>query len=183
MEPDLVLCCITSFFKSAALCLLFLIQRRFRISIEHILDSYIKFQQIWSLSGDPEFCEDDFDIENIFRSAFGGSRSFYWSFINEEINEENPRWRRSGGFSDYGNSWRWRRYRWDNGHGSSTDSESESDGLDSNSVSERLALGLSASGPLKLEDVKIAWVLFHPLFTKMLGTLEASASGFYLTWF
>ncbi|KAG5072280.1 hypothetical protein JHK86_007491 [Glycine max] len=61
----------------------------------------------------------DFDVETSFRSAFGGNRFFYWSFINEE----NPQWR-------------------------------------------RLALGLSVSGPLKLEDVKNAYrpcaLKWHP---------------------
>lgn len=110
-----------------------------------------------------EFCEEDIDVENIFRSAFGGNRFFYWSFINEE----NPQWRRSEGFSNYGKSWKWRRQS-DNGYGSSTDSESESESETSrsNSVSDRLALGLSASGPLKLEDVKIAYracaLKWHP---------------------
>ncbi|CAK8571244.1 unnamed protein product [Lathyrus sativus] len=110
-----------------------------------------------------EFCEDDIDVENIFRSAFGGNRVFYWSFINEE----NPHWGRSGDFSNYGKSWKWKRQS-DNGYGSSTgsESESESDSLRSNLVSDRLALGLRASGPLKLEDVKIAYracaLKWHP---------------------
>ncbi|KAJ1432838.1 DnaJ domain containing protein [Sesbania bispinosa] len=109
---------------------------------------------------DPEFCEDDFDVENIFRSAFGGNRFFYWSFINEE----NSQWR-SGGFSNYRKSWNWR-HRRENEYDSSTESDSESDSSYSDLVSDRLALGLSASGPLKLEDVKIAYracaLKWHP---------------------
>jgi hypothetical protein len=160
---NFVLCGIIIFLKSTTLCLLFFLQRRFWILIEHILNSHIKFQQNWSLSGYHEFCEeDDIDVENILRSAFGGSRTFYWSFINEG----NPHWGRSGNFSNFGKSWNWR-HQSDKGYGSSngSESESESECLRSNSVSvsDRLALGLSASGPLKLEDVKIAWVLF-PLF-------------------
>ncbi|XP_061356239.1 uncharacterized protein LOC133300684 [Gastrolobium bilobum] len=108
---------------------------------------------------DPEFCRDDFDVENIFHSAFGGNRFFYWSFINEE----NPQRRRTGGFSNYGKSWNWR-HRSKNEDGSSTDSES--DFSYSDLVSDRLALGLSASGPLKLEDVKNAYrtcaLKWHP---------------------
>ncbi|KAK2454483.1 Chaperone DnaJ-domain superfamily protein [Trifolium repens] len=111
-----------------------------------------------------EFCEeDDIDVENILRSAFGGSRTFYWSFINEG----NPHWGRSGNFSNFGKSWNWR-HQSDKGYGSSngSESESESECLRSNSVSDRLALGLSASGPLKLEDVKIAYrscaLKWHP---------------------
>ncbi|KAK7392792.1 hypothetical protein VNO78_21240 [Psophocarpus tetragonolobus] len=102
-----------------------------------------------------EFSKDDFDVETVFRSAFAGNRSFYWSFINEE----NPQWRRSGGFSNYGKSWNWKS-RSENEHGTSTESESDS------SYSDRLALGLSASGPLKLEDVKNAYRIcalkWHP---------------------
>ena len=112
-----------------------------------------------------KFYEDDIDVENIFRSAFAGNRVFYWSFINEE----NPHWGRSGNFSNYGKSWNWRRQS-DNGYGSSTGSESESESecprSRSNLVSDRLALGLKASGPLKLEDVKIAYracaLKWHP---------------------
>lgn len=93
------------------------------------------------------FCEDDFDVETIFRSAFGGNRFFYWSFINEE----NPQWRRAERFSNFGRSWNWR-------HGSENDydSSSEPDSPGSDLTPDRLALGLSASGPLKLEDVKNA---------------------------
>ncbi|TKY53252.1 Chaperone protein DnaJ [Spatholobus suberectus] len=108
---------------------------------------------------DHEFCKDDFDVETVFRSSFGGNRFFYWSFINEE----NPQWRRSGGFSNHGKSWNWR-HRSENEYGSSTESESEYSYSDL--VSDRLALGLSASGPLKLEDVKNAYRIcalkWHP---------------------
>lgn len=103
-----------------------------------------------------EFCEDDFDVETIFRSAFGGNRTFYWSFINEE----NPQWRSSSGYSNYyGGNWKYRvEYDYD--------SSSESDNLESDLASERVALGLSASGPLKLEDVKNAYracaLKWHP---------------------
>ncbi|XP_061346428.1 uncharacterized protein LOC133292062 [Gastrolobium bilobum] len=106
---------------------------------------------------DPLFCEDDFDVETIFRSAFGGNRFFYWSFTNEE----NPQWRRSGRFSNHGKSWNRR-------HGSQSDYDSsyESDGSDSDLAPDRLALGLSASGPLKLEEVKNAYrvcaLKWHP---------------------
>ncbi|KAL1312314.1 hypothetical protein HN51_038937 [Arachis hypogaea] len=106
---------------------------------------------------DPFFCEDDFDIETIFRSTFGGNRYHYWSFINEE----NPQWRRSARFSNYEKSWSWR-------HRSESDydSASESDSLHSDLTTDRLALGLSPSGPLKLEEVKNAYrvcaLKWHP---------------------
>ncbi|XP_020212942.1 uncharacterized protein LOC109797342 [Cajanus cajan] len=106
---------------------------------------------------DPLFCEDDFDVETIFRSAFGGNRFFYWSFINDE----NPQWRRSERFSNFEKSWNWR-YRNENDY----DSSSETDSSDSDLVPDRLALGLNASGPLKLEDVKNAYrvcaLKWHP---------------------
>ncbi|KAF1892140.1 hypothetical protein Lal_00036496 [Lupinus albus] len=106
---------------------------------------------------DPFFCEDDFDVETILRSAFGGNRFTYWSFINDE----NPQWKRSGRFSNYERSWNWR-HRSE----SDSDSSSESNSSDSYLVPDRLALGLSASGPLKLEDVKNAYrscaLKWHP---------------------
>lgn len=109
---------------------------------------FICFKKTWCLSGNHEFCKDDFDVETVFRSAFGGNRSFYWSFINEE----NPQWRKSGGFSNHGKSWNWRRWSENGYNGTST----ESDCSQSDLISDRLALGMSASGPLKLEDVKNA---------------------------
>lgn len=109
----------------------------------------------------PSFVEDDFDVESIFRSAFGGDRIFYWSFINDE----NPQWRSRDGFSNFRKSWKWRHQN-ENEYDSSTESESESDQSYSGLVSDRLALGLSASGPLKLEDVKTAYrvcaLKWHP---------------------
>ncbi|XP_052174175.1 uncharacterized protein LOC127789322 isoform X2 [Diospyros lotus] len=108
----------------------------------------------------PRFCEDDDDTETIFRSGFGGNRYFYWSFIDEE--EEFPRWRNSSGYSNnHRNSWNWR-YQDEEDYDSST--ESDSSGPDT--VSDRLALGLRASGPLKMEDVKNAYracaMKWHP---------------------
>lgn len=99
-----------------------------------------------------QFCEDDFDVEEILRSSFGGNRFFYWSFINEE----NPQWKSSSTYSNnysYSNySARNFRYRVDDDY----DSSPESDDSESESASHRLALGLSGAGPLKLEDVKNA---------------------------
>ena len=102
-------------------------------------------------SGGFQFCEDDTEVETILRSAFGGSRTFYWSFINEEI----PQWGSSSGYrNNYRSSWNWRD-RMDEEYGYSTDSDSSESDL----ASHRMALGLSVSGPLKLEEVKNAWVL------------------------
>ncbi|KAG4991221.1 hypothetical protein JHK87_024678 [Glycine soja] len=91
-----------------------------------------------------------------FSAVFGGNRSYYWSFINEE----NPQWR-SGGFSNHEKSWIVHiqienEYNGYNG----TLTEPESDCSHSDLISDRLALGLGASGPLKLEDVKnVAWAI------------------------
>ncbi|XP_057984038.1 uncharacterized protein LOC131168545 isoform X2 [Malania oleifera] len=105
-----------------------------------------------------EFCEDDVGIETIFRSAFGGNGYFYWSFVNEE----NPQWRSSSGYSNnYRTSWNWRD-RIDEEYDSST----ESDSSELDMASDRMALGLSASGPLKLDEVKKAYracaLKWHP---------------------
>ncbi|KAK1562520.1 hypothetical protein Q3G72_013200 [Acer saccharum] len=117
-----------------------------------------------------QFCEDedelDFDVDRMFRSSFGlGSgfgrkQHFYWSFIDEE----DIKWRSS---FRYGNDY------WNNGNRrfrveeedyeySSTESESSKSAMSSY----RQALGLSVSGPLKLEDVKNAYracaLKWHP---------------------
>ncbi|KAJ7971437.1 DnaJ domain containing protein [Quillaja saponaria] len=86
------------------------------------------------------------------------NRFFYWSFINEE----DSQWRNSARYSSYhGRSWNWRHQR-----EGEYDSSPESDSADSDLASNRQALGLSASGPLKLEDVKNAYqacaIKWHP---------------------
>ncbi|XVE75723.1 hypothetical protein DITRI_Ditri12bG0115500 [Diplodiscus trichospermus] len=92
----------------------------------------------------------DDDIENIFRSAFGGSRFFYWSFINEE----NPHWGSSYRYSNnYEESW--------NGTGDINlmrvlTQSGTFESLDRETVADRQALGLSACGPLTFEDIKSA---------------------------
>jgi len=106
-----------------------------------------------------QFCEeDDVDVETIFRRAFGGNQFFYWSFINEE----DPQWKSSSNYNYRGRSWNWR-HRDDE---ETYDSSSESEGSESDMVSDRLALGLNTSGPLKLEDVKHAYracaLKWHP---------------------
>ncbi|CAK9322901.1 unnamed protein product [Citrullus colocynthis] len=110
----------------------------------------------WSRSF--EFTEDGPDLETVFRSAFGGNRSYYWSFINEE----NPQWRSSTNYSsNYGRSWNWRHRVHED-----YDSSNEYEDSEANLASHRLALGLQASGPLKLEDVKNAYrtcaMKWHP---------------------
>ncbi|KAK4776895.1 hypothetical protein SAY86_005583 [Trapa natans] len=97
----------------------------------------------WSGKGF-QFSEEDVDPERIFRTAFGGTRCFSWSFVDDE----NPRshWRSWTGHQRSGN-WRY-------GSEEEYESSSESDSHSSPLTSDRLVLGLSASGPLKLEDVK-----------------------------
>ncbi|XP_038686093.1 uncharacterized protein LOC119985781 isoform X1 [Tripterygium wilfordii] len=108
---------------------------------------------------DFQFCEDEVEVENIFHSAFGGSEFFYWSFIDEDTS----RWNGSSGYSkNYGNSWNWR-YRVEEEY---EDYSTESDSSEGDLIPDRLALGLAASGPLKLEEVKNAYrscaLKWHP---------------------
>lgn len=94
------------------------------------------------MSGGFEFCE-FVDVETIFQSRFGGNGFFYRSFVNEE---DSQQWSSSNYFNYSGKSWSWR-------HHNEEQYESESDNSESDL---RLALGLRAAGPLKLEDVKNA---------------------------
>ncbi|KAJ8564495.1 hypothetical protein K7X08_000955 [Anisodus acutangulus] len=100
------------------------------------------------------FEDEDIEIETFFRSAFGGNRYYYWSFINEEL-----QWRNS---SNYSNSHRWNWRHQYSDYDESTDSENSESDLSS----ERLTLGLNTSGPLNLEDVKNAYRIcalkWHP---------------------
>ncbi|CAN6586568.1 unnamed protein product [Malus baccata var. baccata] len=112
-------------------------------------------QGTWNYGrNDFRFCEEDEDVETIFRSMFGGNKFYYWSFINEE----NSQRRSSSNYSNYGRSRNWRHnnkeeYQYD----------SEPENLESD---ERLALGLHAAGPLTLDDVKNAYRIcalkWHP---------------------
>ncbi|CAH8390192.1 unnamed protein product [Eruca vesicaria subsp. sativa] len=119
-----------------------------------------------------DFCEadDDFDIDYVFRTAFGGSRGFSFSFTYEE--EDEPRWGRhhSSKFSNNSKrSWRSKHRIYEDeddeedGYTSTESSDSESE---PNLASHRQALGLSPSGPLNLKDVKNAFrtcaLKWHP---------------------
>lgn len=114
--------------------------------------------QHWGRGGF-QFCEeDDDDVETIFKSAFGGNRFYFWSFINDE----NLHWwgSTSSDTNGYGRYGKWRFSSYDE-----YDSSSECGNLETES-SDRMALGLGASGPLKLEDVKNAYracaLKWHP---------------------
>lgn len=88
---------------------------------------------------------DDFEVENVFRSAFGGNfRYSFYSFINDE----GPQWRKSSRHNN--DHW----FHWSWGHQQEEETESNNSGSDL--ASDRLALGLNASGPLSLDQVKNA---------------------------
>ncbi|XP_042390468.1 uncharacterized protein LOC121981805 isoform X1 [Zingiber officinale] len=103
-------------------------------------------------NGTFDFCSsDDDDVETIFRSSFGRARFSYRSFYRSE----NFQWSYSG----------------DDSHKSSRnwtyETEDEIDASYQQSFAgERLALGLKATGPLKLEEVKTAYrscaLKWHP---------------------
>ncbi|KAG2244022.1 hypothetical protein Bca4012_035036 [Brassica carinata] len=118
-----------------------------------------------------DFCEvdDDFDIDYIFRTAFGGSRGFSFSFTHEE--DDEPRWHHRDHSSRSSNnskrSWRSKHRIYEDeedGYTSTESSDSESE--PTNQASHRQALGLSPSGPLNLKDVKNAFRIcalkWHP---------------------
>ncbi|CDP10142.1 unnamed protein product [Coffea canephora] len=116
-----------------------------------------KGQQAWNTRFQFFVDDDDFDVETIFKSALGGNKYTYYSFIDEE-----PQWRGSFGRSNnHRHYWNWGRQ--DEEEDSSS---SESDSLESDLTSDRLALGLSSSGPLSLTDVKNAYrvcaLKWHP---------------------
>lgn len=102
-----------------------------------------------------EFCDDDDDDDgysNMFRSVFGANRSFYWSFT---IDDEEPRfWSSSTNSSNYRTA-SGRSYQFGDEYEeyyTSQEYKRPVDGL----RTDRLALGLSPSGPLKIDDVKSA---------------------------
>ncbi|XP_044501881.1 uncharacterized protein LOC123222914 [Mangifera indica] len=98
------------------------------------------------------------DRKRVLGSLFGRSGCFYCSFINEE----NTKWKSSSN-----NYYSYTNYRnWKAQFEEEYESSTESDNLDPDMASNRLALGLSAYGPLKLEEVKIKYracaLKWHP---------------------
>ncbi|XP_027175685.1 uncharacterized protein LOC113775132 isoform X1 [Coffea eugenioides] len=114
-----------------------------------------KGQQAWNTRFQFFVDDDDFDVETIFKSALGGNKYTYYSFIDEE-----PQWRGSFGRSNN------HRHYWNWGRQDEEEDSSSSDSLESDLTSDRLALGLSSSGPLSLTDVKNAYrvcaLKWHP---------------------
>ncbi|KAH6767864.1 hypothetical protein C2S52_018847 [Perilla frutescens var. hirtella] len=113
-----------------------------------------------------EFCEDDDDVdakfETIFRSVFGGNESSHWSFTMDD----EPRFRRSSTHSSYYRTFSGWKYQFDEEYEEYTSSSQYERPLVNESRSDRLALGLSPSGPLSIEDVKNAYrscaLKWHP---------------------
>ncbi|XP_031381421.1 uncharacterized protein LOC116196044 isoform X2 [Punica granatum] len=110
--------------------------------------------------GNFQFCEEEIDVETIFRSAFGGTRCFYWSFVEDE--NPHSHWR---SWTRQSNDHRGYRY-WRDCSDDEYEFSPESDSSELQLASDRVALGLSTSGPLKLEDVKNAYracaLKWHP---------------------
>lgn len=116
-----------------------------------------------------DFCtSDDDDVENIFHGSFGGEKFYYWA----SSRGGSYQWRSSSGHNPYVSS----EYR------NETDGETDEDTSVDNFpqpdfASERLALGLTASGPLKLAEIKSAYrtcaLRWHP--DRHQGTSKAMA--------
>eukprot|EP00268_Persea_americana_P049171 TRINITY_DN5247_c0_g2_i2.p1 TRINITY_DN5247_c0_g2~~TRINITY_DN5247_c0_g2_i2.p1 ORF type:complete len:267 (-),score=65.34 TRINITY_DN5247_c0_g2_i2:289-1065(-) len=122
-------------------------------------DSNSYWESQWSQrNGGFQFCcSDDEEVENMFRSSFGGEKYFYGSFNHAK----KFYWTSSSGYSYYRSSWNWKS-RTDDEDGSPSDCNSSELAL----ASERQTLGLNGSGPLKLEEVKSAYracaLRWHP---------------------
>ncbi|CAA7410671.1 unnamed protein product [Spirodela intermedia] len=101
-----------------------------------------------------QFCfSDDEEIKTEFRSSFGARQGFYWSFSDKE----NVHCGYSSGYENRRDSSYWR-YK--------SEQDEDDTSPEVNLASERLALGLSASGPLNLAEVKEAFracaLRWHP---------------------
>lgn len=97
------------------------------------------------------FSEDGEEVETIFRSAFGGNGFYFWSFINDEPPRNSSEY-----YNNHRTSWNSRHHFESDDDEDEDDSSSESDRVGTDLRKDRIALGLSGSGPLRLEDVKNA---------------------------
>ncbi|KAI3996937.1 hypothetical protein MKX01_021213 [Papaver californicum] len=116
---------------------------------------------ILSRKGVFQFCDaSDEEVETKFRSAFDRER--FTSFSNDDYFQ----WRNSSGYSYNSKSSLNTRYRFEDDYETYEDFSDSSNSSASDLASDRLALGLRASGPLKLEDVKNAYrscaLRWHP---------------------
>ncbi|KAM7264707.1 hypothetical protein ACFE04_002390 [Oxalis oulophora] len=120
----------------------------------------------WGKRGS-SFCvsddEGEIEVETIFRSAFGRKGSFFWSFVNEDYSQPG---RSSTHSFNHGKSGRQKFEFSEDDDPSTDDSSTNSENSHLNLASHRMVLGLSANGPLKLEDVKSAYrycaMKWHP---------------------
>lgn len=83
---------------------------------------------------------------------FGGNRSFYWSFTKDD----EPRYWSSSTYSSYFRTSSGRTYHFDEEYEQEFNTSKEYERPVEGSRTDRLALGLSPSGPLKMDDVKTA---------------------------
>ncbi|CAA0812694.1 Chaperone DnaJ-domain superfamily protein [Striga hermonthica] len=119
-----------------------------------------RYRTSQAFTRDFEFCEDgdEVEFETIFRSAFGGTRGFFWSFTIDD----GPHYRNTSSYSSNYRTSRGRKYQYGEDYDSSSDYESHMVDM----RSDRVALGLAASGPLNVEDVKNAYracaLKWHP---------------------
>ncbi|ONM56936.1 Chaperone DnaJ-domain superfamily protein [Zea mays] len=109
-----------------------------------------KMLHLLGLHGGFEFCTSDEDEpENLFRNVFRDQHTYYWSFSSDNFQRNSKRAR-----SQKSRNWSFE-----------TDEEDEVSAPSEVSLA-RQALGLSTSGPLKLEDVKSAYracaLRWHP---------------------
>lgn len=114
-----------------------------------------------------QFYEDGEEVETIFRSAFGGNGFYFWSFINDEPPRNSSGYYNNSNYNNHRASWNWRRqFEYDDEEEDEDESSSESDRMNTDLRKDRIALGLSGSGPLSLEDVKNAYracaLKWHP---------------------
>lgn len=103
------------------------------------------------------FGDDDDDVEVIFRQSYGGERSSYWSFINDESDQ----WSGSHTYN------RRKSWKWENKYENDYDTYEEyNENPEIGLASDRRTLGLKASGSLNMEDVKTAYracaLKWHP---------------------
>ncbi|KAL9425596.1 hypothetical protein AB3S75_032539 [Citrus x aurantiifolia] len=106
------------------------------------------------------------DIEHVFESLFGRGQRSHWSFTYEDNTGRRSSYSYGYNYWDHQN-WRSRdRQNWRFRVEEDYEFEEESEGSESDMASDRQALGLRASGPLKLEDVKLAYracaLKWHP---------------------
>ncbi|XP_071717925.1 uncharacterized protein [Rutidosis leptorrhynchoides] len=104
--------------------------------------------------------EDGEEVETICHKAFGGKGFNVWFFKNGK-----PLKSCSGFYNEDRTSWKWK-HQFEDDDDEEEESSSDTDRVEPGVVKDRIALGLSGSGPLSLEDVKNAYrvcaLKWHP---------------------